>query len=336
MRSVNPSHCPHPQFQVNFKALTLIAALALSACSEPVNNHWSGYAESDPIFIAAPVAGRLKALHVHAGDAVAAGDALFALDDVPEQADRARAQAQLSQAQAQARNLDTGRRDAELAVTRAQLAQAQAQLREAAANHQRLQALQQQHFISSAQVETAAHTRKQAAAKVAELEAALRAAQLPARAAEREASDANIAAATQALRAQDWRVQETRAHAPVAAQVEDSYFRVGEWVAAGQAVVALRGATGLKVRFFVPEGEIAALKLGQTLQLSCDACPPQLQATVSRIASAPEYTPPVIYSNAQRAKLVFAVEATLPADARVHPGQPVDVQRVTADAAPRS
>ena len=309
-----------------------LGLLALAACSEPASTHWSGYAESDATRVAVPIAGRLTQLPVRAGDHVAAGATLFALDDTSVQADRARAAAQVSQAQAQSRNLDSGRRDAELAVTQAQLVQAQALLNEAQANHARLEALRQHGFISPAQVETAVHNLKQAQAKVAELQAALHAAQLPARVAERDASEAGVDAATQALRAQDWRVQETQAHAPLEALVEETYFKVGEWVPAGQAVVSLRPRDGLKLRFFVPESDIGRVKLGQSLAVVCDGCAASTQAKVSRIASQPEYTPPVIYSNAQRAKLVFAVEATLPADATVHPGQPVEVMRSAAEA----
>ena len=46
------------------------------------------------------------------------------------------------------------------------------------------------------------------------------------------------------------------------------------------------------------------------------------------IATQPEYTPPVIYSNSQRSRLVFLVEARPePAQAlRLHPGQPLEVR----------
>ena len=48
----------------------LLAAAALTACSEPPATGWSGYAEGDYVYIAAPVAGRLQQLSVRAGDAV--------------------------------------------------------------------------------------------------------------------------------------------------------------------------------------------------------------------------------------------------------------------------
>ncbi|MFP4906347.1 secretion protein HlyD, partial [Paraburkholderia sp. BR14261] len=40
-----------------------------------------------------------------------------------------------------------------------------------------------------------------------------------------------------------------------------------------------------------------------------------------------EYTPPVIYSNENRAKLVFMIEARPSAEdaVKLHPGQPVEV-----------
>jgi HlyD family secretion protein len=50
-------------------------------------------------------------------------------------------------------------------------------------------------------------------------------------------------------------------------------------------------------------------------------------AQVSYVASEAEFTPPVIYSNETRAKLVFLVEARPSADnsPRLRPGQPVSV-----------
>jgi len=52
-----------------------------------------------------------------------------------------------------------------------------------------------------------------------------------------------------------------------------------------------------------------------------------LSMIVLHVATEPEYTPPVIYSNETRAKLVFMVEARPAADGaqRLRPGQPVSV-----------
>jgi HlyD family secretion protein len=83
----------------------------------------------------------------------------------------------------------------------------------------------------------------------------------------------------------------------------------------------------VKVRFFVPETRLGAVKVGQKVSLACDGCAAPIDASVSFIASQAEFTPPVIYSKDNRTKLVFLVEARpAPADAtKLHPGQPVDV-----------
>jgi HlyD family secretion protein len=59
--------------------------------------------------------------------------------------------------------------------------------------------------------------------------------------------------------------------------------------------------------------------------IRCDACRQPVEATLTFIAPQAEYTPPVIYSRENRAKLVFMVEARPRADqaATLHPGQPI-------------
>jgi HlyD family secretion protein len=92
-------------------------------------------------------------------------------------------------------------------------------------------------------------------------------------------------------------------------------------------VVRLLPPGNLKLRFFVPETVVGTLQPGRKLALQCDGCATGIGATVSYIADAPEYTPPVIYSNETRAKLVFMVEANPapPHASALRPGQPVTV-----------
>ena len=159
----------------------------------------------------------------------------------------------------------------------------------------------------------------------------------PRRYAPRSATTALWAGAASAAVAQSaWRLRQRQQAAPVAALVADTYFRAGEFVPAGQPVVQLLPAGAVKARFFVPEAEAAALKPGDALQLSCDGCGAPLAARVSRVASQAEYTPPIIYSNTQRTRLVFMVEARPDAAdaARLRPGQPLGVHRAGTKAMP--
>ncbi|NDG38804.1 MAG: HlyD family efflux transporter periplasmic adaptor subunit [Betaproteobacteria bacterium] len=307
----------------------LSALMLLAACDAPPESAWSGYAEGDYVRIASPLAGALTELAVQAGQQVATGAALFTLESDAEQAALAEASDRLAASQAQARNTDSGRRSEEIAVIRAQLAQAKAQAALAHSELARQQQLVQQGFVSPARLEDAQAAAAQSAARVAELDAALRVAELPARRAEREAARATASAAAQALQQSRWRLGQKTQRAPVTALVSDTYYRVGEWVQAGAPVLALLPAGAVKARFFVNEQQLGALALGQPVTIQCDGCGPPLAARISRIATQAEYTPPVIYAQAQRDRLVFMVEARpVSADAaRLKPGQPLDVRR---------
>jgi HlyD family secretion protein len=311
---------------------TLIVTAALLGCTDKPVSAWSGYAEGDYVYVAAPLAGRLDSVAVRAGQAVSKDAPLFALDAESERLAQSEAEARLAGAQSQANNLDSGKRREELAVTQAQLAQARTAETLAASDLARQQQLVTQGFVTKARADDAATTLAQARARVAELAAALQVAQLPSRSDERSAQRANVRAAQEALRQSHWRAEQKQQTAPAAAIVADVFFQSGEYVAAGQPVVSLLPPGNIKARFFVPETDLGTLHAGQAVTIACDGCGKIIEAQISRIATSPEFTPPVIYSNAQRSKLVFMVEALpSPADApRLKPGQPLDVRLVAA------
>lgn len=314
-----------------WRFLSLVVAGLLAACGQSVGSGWSGYAEGDYVHIAAPIAGRLDQLAVRAGDTVKQGAALFALDAQAEQAAVDEAQARLQASDAQAQNSAKGRRPEELAVIRAQVEQARAQAVLARSAWQRQKELVERGFVSASQLDSAAATLRQADAKLSELERSLQVATLPARSDERTAAQAQAESARQVLRQAQWRLAQKQQTAPADAQVAELYFHPGEYVGAGQPVLSLLPPGSVKARFYVPEAELAQIALGQAVRLSCDGCGEPVSARISRIATAPEFTPPVIYSNAQRARLVYLVEARpepAAAAARLRPGQPLDVTAV--------
>ena len=329
-------HRSCPMKKRRFAMLTLACSTALlGACVKPADPGWSGYVEGEYVYVAAPSAGRLAALPAQRGAAVARGAPLFALDTDIERAASAEAAAHVAAAQAQAANADKGKRSDEIAVTQAQWAQAQAQAALATSELARQQQLMAQGFIPASRLDDARAAARQARARVAELGAALRVVRLPARSDERDAARAGAQAAEQALQQARWREQQRQQFAPADARVSDTFFRVGEWVNAGQPVVALLPPGATKARFFVPEPELGRIAIGQPVTLHCDGCGEPIRARIEFIATQAEYTPPVIYSNTQRARLVFMVEARPDArdGARLKPGQPLDVRRA-AEAAP--
>jgi len=239
----------------------------------------------------------------------------------------AEAEARVAQQAAQQADLAKGRRPDELAVTAAQLAQARSALGEAETQLKRERELALQGFVSGNRLDTLNAQRDEAAAKVRELEAQQRVGQLAGRDDARRAAAAAVQTAEAQARQLRLRLADKTVRAPVDATVEDTLFRVGEWVGTGTPVVNLLPPAALKVRFFVAEATLPRLKTGDTVTVQCDGCAAPVPASIRFIARSAEYTPPVIYSREQRAKLVYLVEAwPSPADAaKLRVGQPVEV-----------
>ena len=136
------------------------------------------------------------------------------------------------------------------------------------------------------------------------------------------------AALRQAKANLDWsktRLDRRTMKSPVDGIIQQVYFRPGETVAPGRAVLSVLPPENLKIRFFAPETLVSRIKYGDSVAVSCDACAPGLTAKVTFISGSAEYTPPVIYSLEERAKLVYLIEAH-PADPeKFRVGQPVTV-----------
>lgn len=118
--------------------------------------------------------------------------------------------------------------------------------------------------------------------------------------------------------------------------VQQIYFRPGEMVAAGRPVLSLLPPGNIKVRFFLPEAVLPTIAYGDEIKISCDGCAGGLSARISFIAKQSEFTPPVIYSLEERAKLVFLVEALPDQPDAFRVGQPLDVALMRPPAVPAS
>lgn len=283
--------------------------------------------EGEPILVAAQQSGQLTSLAVERGDEVKAGMPLFSQDRATEAAGVSQAKAQLAQAKAQLGNLTTGKRPPEIAVIEAELKDAQARRALSAEQLSRQQTLVAKGFVSAQSLDEARTQLARDDASIAQMKAQLATARLPGRKDERAAAQAQVLASQAALEQSTIRLEQKSQQSPVAGQVQDIYYRTGEWAAPGQAVISILPGENIKVRFFVPEPDLGALRTGQTVAVHCDGCPQPLPATIRFISASAEYTPPVLFSEKNRHRLVYLVEAwPRPQDAaQLHPGQPVDV-----------
>jgi HlyD family secretion protein len=306
----------------------LLALLVVTGCRERLAHGYQGYLEAEFVYVGAPLAGRLTRLAVTRGQEVKEGDLLFELEQTSEAAAVAEAEKRLAQARARLDNLRKGRRLSEIAALEAQLRRAEAGLRWAEADLERHRKLLRDDVISAAELDLAQAQRDEDAAQVESLRADLETARLGAREDEIRAAEAEVAATAAALERARWALDNKRQAAPADARVHDTLYREGEFVAAGMPVVSLLPPANLMARFFVPQGEVATLQIGGAVEVRVDGRPAPVPATISYVATQAEYTPPVIYNQENRAKLVFMVEAVIaPPNAReLRAGQPVDVK----------
>ncbi len=315
------------------RLLLLILAPLAASCSEPAQP-WQGYAEGEYLRLGAPEAGWIETMAVERGSRVTAGTRLFTLEAEQQHAAVREAEARLVQAEAQLADLRLGRRPEEIAQIEANLAEATAGLFYAEQDLHRQEMLARTDVAAQARLDQARSAALEARARVAAMEAQLATARLPARTDQIAAAEAAVASAQAVLAQAAWQLDQRTVRAPADALVEDTVRKAGEWVSAGGTVISLLPAGNVKVRFFVPEPAISAVRLGQQVFLRCDGCPEDIPATVRYVALQAEFTPPVIYSVGSREKLVFMVEAWPDPGTQLHPGQPMDVDPNTA-AGPR-
>jgi HlyD family secretion protein len=311
-----------------------VCAASLVACAPRTKAPLQGYIEGEYVRMAAPFAGTLQSLGVQRGSQVSAGASLFSLERENEIAARRQAEQQLQAATARLENLKTGKRPSEVQTVAEQLRQAMAARDLSAASLRRQESLFKSGFVSNAALDDARMQLRRDDALVAQLQASVATANLPGRPDEIRAAEADADAAREALAQADWRLAQRAVAAPVSGRVSDTYYVVGDWVPAGGVVASLLPEGNVKIRFYVPEQELGRLSAGQIVTFACDACGPSLTAKITFISDHAEFTPPVLYSKENRAKLVYLVEARPPTEAagNLNPGQPVDV---TLPPAPR-
>lgn len=290
---------------------------------------WQGYAEADFIKVGPTQQGLLTSLYVGRGSKVAAGASLFDQDDTNDRASRDQALRQLKQAEEQLANLRAGGKPTEIQQAEANLADAYAARDKLQTDLKRNEELVRNGGVSKQLVEDQRADLRSALAKVQGLEAALAQLRAPmGREGEIKAQQEQVESLHAAVAMAQWRVDQRHVAAPAAGIVADVLARPGETIPAGGPVVSLLPPENIFIRFFVPEPRIAEVHGGDKVALLCDRCPADLAATISFISPQAEYTPPVIYSESSRAKLVYMVEARPPREQAVliNPGQPIAVR----------
>jgi len=305
----------------------LLIALLVVSCIKTKQTVVQGYIEGRYTYLSSALSGRLEKLIVSRGDRVEANNLIFVLDQQPETDQLKQAQKNFAQTQQILIDLQKGQRQTVLDQIKAQCAQAVTVMQLDKKTLLRYQRLYTKRAIDKASVDAAQSNYQRDVKKIKELNASLAEAKSGARENQIKAQQATVEAAMADLKRAKWALAQKTMYAPISGFVFDTYYRVGEFIPANQPVVSLLAPENIKLVFFIPEPILSRISIGKRIRFSCDGCREKTPATISFISSQAEYTPPVIYSEATRDKLVYRVEAKIVPDIaiRFHPGQPVDV-----------
>lgn len=268
--------------------MQIIIIVTLIGCGSK-EHKWQGYTEGKFTYISANYAGTLKKIFVSKGDFVHKDDSLLILEAQPERDEVTKARANVNAAEAN---------------KKASIAN----LDFSSLNYKRDTQLIQKHAIEQNEFDKSRTNFLNAQATAEEM-------------------DANLTASKAILARTIWSFEQKQLVAPKDSLIFDTYYLEGELVLAGQAILSLIAEQDIYVIFYVSEKEVNKFKTGQQVLIHCDGCKKSVPAKISYISQQAEYTPPVIYSDETRSKLIYRIEASPSPNntIRLHPGQPVTV-----------
>jgi len=313
--------------------LVFISFLFIAGCSKQQQTSYQGYIEGDFVFVSSNMSGHIQKLFADKGDSVKMGQPLFELDQEPEASQLESAIQKLDQQQKSLEDLIKGRRETIIRGIEAKRKQVSANLKLADKAVKRRQSLLKSGAIDAESVDEAVSNQLQLQERYVELTESLKEAKLGARASKIKAQEAAVASAEAAVKEAKWRLSQKTVNSPISGLVFDDFFEVGEFVPIARPVFSLLAPDQLKVVFYVPEKTFSQIHVSQNIYFSCDNCKKTYETKISFIAPEAEYTPPVIFSEESRQKLVYRVEALLTPNVamQLNTGQPVDVFLRTED-----
>jgi HlyD family secretion protein len=147
-----------------------------------------------------------------------------------------------------------------------------------------------------------------------------------ARSEERSAAEARVAAAKAAVQLEDERIARHVLTAPADGAILDVHVKSGEVVSPGAPVVTLGDTKHPFADVFVPQADLAGLKVGVRAEVRVDGEPTPFAGVVETVAQRTEFTPRFLFSARERPNLVIRLRVRIddPGE-RLHAGVPAFV-----------
>ena len=285
----------------------------------------SGTIECTQVQVAPQVAGRIAELPPAEGALLRAGDLVARIDGKDYELRRAEAQAALAVAQAQLDLLLAGTREEDVRRGREQVREAQAAAQAAAADLQRIEQVFAKKSATQKQLDDARSLAERTAAARAAAEANADRLLRGSRQEELRVAQAQVEQARARVALTEKAVADCLVTAPLNGTVTTRIHEPGEVVAAGTPLLTLSRLDEVWLSIYVPETQLARVKLGQPAHVRIDGDAGMYTGAVTFVASEAEFTPRNVQTQDERTKLVYRVKITLANPRGVFkPGMPAD------------
>ncbi|GGC50062.1 secretion protein HlyD [Chelatococcus reniformis] len=274
------------------------------------------------------VSGRISAMTVDEGDAVAPGQVLARLDAQPYLDAVHAAEAQVANQAATLAKLEAGPRPAEIAQARAQLAERTADLANAALAFDRSRRLRPGGAVSQAVLDQNQSAKDMAAARVDSAREALRLLEQGTRAEDIAAARASLQAAQANLASARTSLADAQLHAPASGVVLSRVREPGAIVAPSDTVYVVSLAEPVWVRTYVAEPDLGRIHPGLAVEVTTDTAPERpYRGRIGFISPVAEFTPKTVETPELRTDLVYRLRVVVEQpDTALRQGMPVTVR----------
>jgi len=307
------------------KLLSAFTLMLLNACQpqEPLSAY--GTLERERVLLTAPATELLLEINANEGTQVKAGQTLLQLDPSLQQLKTAKAAAEVKRAEAALALLNHGSRAEQIEAAAARLQQTKVQLAERQRQLSRARQLRQQGLSAQADLDAAEFALQLASAQQADLQQQLNELQAGSRPEQIAQARFGLESAEQSLFAEQKLLADLTLLASRDGVLEDLPYHQGERVPQGAVVAVIAANNAPYARIYLPQTALHQIKTGQQVQIHIDGLTETVPGTVRKIATEASFTPYFALHQAERARLMYVTEISLPATLSLPTGLPVQL-----------
>ena len=314
---------------ISIAAAVLIFALYISGCGNGKDTNSisaSGTIESVNVTISSKTSGTINKINFKEGDRVKKGDLLVEISHDLLDIQLRQSEAGVDLANAQLKLLRSGARREDIKQSEELVKQAKINMELARQDKERAEELYRQDATTKKLYDDAIGRYDLTVTQYNSTKENLAKVKTIIRPEEIEQAQANLKKAVSMVDLLKQNIEDCKVHAPSDGFVSKKFVEEGENAVMGGSLLRLSNLETVNLVIYIPETELAKVKLGQEADITIDAFKDKnYKGKIIFISPEAEFTPKNIQTPDERTKLVFAIKIEIPnPQFELKPGLPAD------------